>query len=168
MRKRRDCRIVNWRADDSNTDSLYFSDTRYTPASTSQEMFGRASPRNRSTLLSYATHMHLASSNINELIRLLAFAVLLHELLCISDRGRDYLSRCVAPVFGLKLNRLVHSAVHSVLMLFAASLCFTADPRLLPPTFLLLSLTILSYSIRLSNHLIVSWFFFLTLTIDFL
>ena len=112
--------------------------------------------------------MIVASANLNELIRLLAASVLLHELLYICDRGTDYVSRCVAPVFGLKLDRLVHSTIHILLMLVAAWLCLTADARLLPPMLLLLSLTIASFSIRLSNHLMVSWFFFLLLTIDFL
>lgn len=119
-------------------------------------------------MLSDANKVIVASSNLNELIRLLAFAVLLHELLCICDRGTDYVARCVAPVFGLKMNRSVHSVTHILLMLVAAGLCVTADARMLLPMFLLLSLAIASYSIRLSNHLMVSWFFFLMLTIDFL
>jgi hypothetical protein len=112
--------------------------------------------------------MIVASSNLNELIRLLAASVLLHELLNISNRGMDYVSRCVAPVFGLKLNRLVHSVIHILLMIVTAWLCLHPDARLLPPMLLLLSAVIASYSIRLSNHLVVSWFFFLTLTTDFL
>jgi len=46
-------------------------------------------------------------------------------------------------------------------------LCLSPDPRLLAPMLFLLSVTIASYSIRLSNHLMVSWFFLLLLTIDF-
>jgi hypothetical protein len=53
-------------------------------------------------------------------------------------------------------------------MIVAASLCLKPDGRLLPPMLLLLSAIIASYSIRLSNHLVVAWFFFLMLTIDFL
>lgn len=102
------------------------------------------------------------------MIRLLSISVLLHELLNVSNVGRDYVSRCVSPVFGLKLNPFVHSVIHILLVIVASGLSLTANPRLLLPMFLLLTLTIASYSIRLSNHLVVSWFFFLILTIDFL
>src|SRR5260221_14043457 len=112
--------------------------------------------------------MIVANPNLSEMIRLLSISVLLHELLNICNRGHDYVSQCVAPVFGLKLNPFVHSVVHVLLVIVAIGLSLTADTRLLPPMLLLLTLTIASYSIRLSNHLVVGWFFFLTLTIDFL
>jgi len=111
--------------------------------------------------------MILANTNLSEMIRLLSISVLLHELLNICNRGHDYVFQCVAPVFGLKLSPFIHSAIHILLLLVAAGLSFTADPRLLLPMLLLLTLTIASYSIRLSNHLVIGWFFFLTLTIDF-
>jgi hypothetical protein len=107
------------------------------------------------------------NSNLNVLVRLLAAAILIHELLNICKWGTDYVTRCVAPVLGLKLTRLAHSVIHILLMMVAAWLWLTADARLLLPMLLLLSLAIASYSIRLSNHLLVSWFFGLILTIDF-
>jgi hypothetical protein len=112
--------------------------------------------------------MIVANPNLSEMIRLLSISILLHELLNICNRGHDYVSQCVAPVFGLKLNPFVHSVIHVLLVIVAIGLSLTADTRLLPPMLLLLTLTIASYSIRLSNHLVVGWFFFLTLTIDFL
>src|SRR5258706_10675417 len=105
--------------------------------------------------------MIIANPNFSELTRLLSISVLLHELLNICNWGPDYVSRCVAPVFGLKLNRFVHSVIHILLVIVAVGLTLTADARLLLPMSLLLSLTIASYSIRLSNHLVVCWFFFL-------
>jgi hypothetical protein len=109
----------------------------------------------------------MASSDLNEMVRLLAAAILIHELLNICKWGTDYVSRCVAPVLGLKLNRFAHSLIHSLLMIVAGWMCLLPDARLLLPMLILLSATIASYSIRLSNHLVVSWFFLLALTIDF-
>jgi hypothetical protein len=109
-----------------------------------------------------------ADSNLPESIRFLASSILIHELLGISNWGTDYLSRCVAPVFGLRLGPFSHSLIHILLIAVTAWLCLTADPRFLTPLFILLTLTIASYSIRLSNHLVVSWFLILVLMLDFL
>lgn len=110
----------------------------------------------------------METSNLNEMVRLLAAAILIHELLNICKWGTDYVSRSVAPVLGLRLNRFTHSLVHSLLIIVAGWMCLLPDARLLLPMFILLSATIASYSIRLSNHLMVSWFFVLAVTIDFL
>ena len=115
---------------------------------------------------SCVTAMLMASVNLNEMIRLLAAAILFHELLSTCKWGTDYLSKCVAPVLGLELHRLTHSLIHSVLMIVAGWMCLFPDARLFLPMFILLSATIASYSIRLSNHLIVVWFFILAVTID--
>lgn len=106
--------------------------------------------------------------NFGQLIWLLAVSILLHEFLYVCNRGPDHISRCVAPVFGLRLTPHLHSLLHILLIIAAASLFLTGDPRLLAVNLILLTLTIASYSIRLSNHLLLSWFFFLIPTIDFL
>src|SRR5258707_2936108 len=112
--------------------------------------------------------MIAANPDFSQFIRLLAVSILLHEFLYICNRGPDYISRCVAPVFGLRLTPYLHSLIHIFLIVAAASLLLTADARLLVVTLILLTVTLASYSIRLPNHLLLTWFFFLIATVDFL
>lgn len=107
-----------------------------------------------------------ANPDLSQLVRLLAGSVLLHELLYFCNRGPDYISKCVAPVFGLKLRPYLHSLIHILLIVTAASLLLTAETWLSGIILILLTLIIASYSIRLSNHLLLSWFSFIILTID--
>ena len=90
---------------------------------------------------------------------LLATAVLLHELLYVTRDGRVYLERCFVPTFGLQLGARSHSGVHFGLM--AACVWMAIRPTSWPAhvaLFVLLSLVIASYSLRLSNHLVLAWF----------
>ena len=90
---------------------------------------------------------------------LLAGGILLHELMYVVRDGRIYLERCFVPTFGLQLGPRMHAALH--LSLMAACLWMAALPEAPAghvAVFVLLCLVIASYSLRLSNHLIVAWF----------
>lgn len=92
-------------------------------------------------------------------VRLLGLALLLHELLYIFRDGRDYLARCFLPVLGLQLGARAHALLH--LSLVGASLWLTIgpdQPLAAEACLALLSLVIASYSLRLSNHLVLGWF----------
>src|SRR5689334_19127129 len=92
-------------------------------------------------------------------VRLLGLALLLHELLYIFRDGRDYLARCFLPVLGLQLGARTHSLLHLALVAASAWLTIApAQPSAALTCLLLLSLVIASYSLRLSNHLILGWF----------
>jgi hypothetical protein len=90
---------------------------------------------------------------------LLAVAILLHELLYVTRDGCVYLERCFVPTLGLQLNSRWHVAAHLGLM--TACVWMAVRPTSWPGhvvVLLVLSLVIASYSLRLSNHLIVAWF----------
>jgi hypothetical protein len=90
---------------------------------------------------------------------LLAGGILLHELTYIVRDGRVYLERCFVPTFGLQLGPRTHASLHLALMAAcAAMVAVPAAPAGHIAVLALLSLVIASYSLRLSNHLVVAWF----------
>ena len=93
-------------------------------------------------------------------IRLLALALLAHELLYLTRDGEEYLKRCFVPTLGLRLGSRAHYALHLV---FMAACGWTAvQPDAVAAhlaVFVLLLLVIASYSLRVSNHLVLSAFF---------
>ncbi|EAU66296.1 conserved hypothetical protein [Stigmatella aurantiaca DW4/3-1] len=95
---------------------------------------------------------------------MLAAAILIHEALYIFRDGPSYLTNCFLPTFGLKLNPRAHAWVHGGLMAICGALLFMPQSGWLLLTCLgFLTLVISSYSLRLSNHLILAWFMVLTL-----
>lgn len=102
-------------------------------------------------------------------LRLFALAVLIHEALWLSQDGDTYFSCCFLPALGLWLPRAQVRAAHLALMALAAALLF--QPQfwpLYPALLVVLSLVIASYSLRLSNHLVIAWFMALVLCLDLL
>lgn len=100
-------------------------------------------------------------------IRLLSLGLLLHEATYISTGGLKYLTRCIAPTFGLHLPPQVHGFLHLSFIVISVILLIEPNAaQLYGVFFLLLSLIILSYSIRLSNHLLLAWFFLGFLCLD--
>jgi hypothetical protein len=99
-------------------------------------------------------------------VSLLAAAVLAHELLYVTRDGREYLDRCFVPTFGLQLSPRMHRWAHIALMVACAAMAMLPAMRLLHVvTFVLLTIVIASYSLRLSNHLVLAWFMFVVLLI---
>ncbi|ATB42182.1 hypothetical protein CYFUS_007659 [Cystobacter fuscus] len=95
---------------------------------------------------------------------MLAGAILIHEALYIFRDGLGYLTNCFLPTFGLRLGPRAHAWVHGGLMATCGALLFMPQAGWLQLTCLgFLSLVIASYSLRLSNHLILAWFMMLTL-----
>jgi len=91
--------------------------------------------------------------------RLLGVGLLLHESVYLADWGWRYYQRCFAPALGLRVAGLQRAVLH--LLHAAAALVVVIDPR--PATLgvlaLTLSLVIAAYPVRLSNHLVLAWFF---------
>jgi hypothetical protein len=97
---------------------------------------------------------------------MLAGALFLHEALYVCRDGGQYLKRCFVPTFGLQLGPRLHAAIH--LALIAACLALVVWPRcawLYVLCLVLVTLVIASYSLRVSNHLILAWFMLLTLVL---
>lgn len=93
------------------------------------------------------------------LLRLIAGAILVHELLYLCRDGTDYLKRCFVPTLGLQLGEKGHAALHLALMANSALLVGLPQVGWLHVSLLvLLTLVIASYSLRVSNHLILAWF----------
>lgn len=96
------------------------------------------------------------------LVQALAAAILVHEALYVCRDGRAYLDQCFLPTFGLELRPRAHAAAHLALALGCALLLVWPDGAALQLfTFAMLSLVIASYSLRLSNHLVLAWFWLL-------
>jgi hypothetical protein len=101
--------------------------------------------------------------------QLFAFAVLVHEALWLCQDGDDYFSNCFLPAFGLFLGRRALRTLHCVLI----ALCLGVIVRphwwgLYPALLAALSLLAASFSLRLSNHLVLAWFMALVLCLDLL
>jgi hypothetical protein len=97
---------------------------------------------------------------------MIACSILVHDALYVCRDGKTYLVSCILPTFGLRLNAAGKLAVHAGLLLACAGLLW--DPMaaiLYPVCLLMLSLKIASYSLRLANHMIFSWFLLLLLCI---
>ncbi|SDD79035.1 hypothetical protein [Actinokineospora iranica] len=90
---------------------------------------------------------------------LLGAALLAHELLYLARDGGEYLRRCFVPTLGLRLRSRTHAVLHLAFM--AACVWMTVQPS--SPlahlaVFSLLLLVIASYSLRVSNHLVLALF----------
>lgn len=90
-----------------------------------------------------------------------------HEILYVSRDGRGYLENCFVPVFGLRLNNGPHAALHVAFMSACIALAFPGNDLAVSWLCLgLLTLVIASYSLRLSNHLVLCWFMLLGICMD--
>lgn len=101
--------------------------------------------------------------------RLFALALLFHEGLWVCQDGDTYLSCCFLPALGLRLSPRLLRTTHVTLI--ALCLAVLARPQLwalYPALLVALSLVIASYSLRLSNHLVIAWFMALLLCLDLL
>lgn len=97
-------------------------------------------------------------------VRMLAYALLMHETLYLCRDGSDYLRRSFLPTLGLRLAPRAHMALHLTFIGVCAWLTFAPQTWWLYPVLLvLISLVIASYSLRVSNHLVLSWFMLLAL-----
>jgi hypothetical protein len=101
--------------------------------------------------------------------RLLALAILVHEGVWICRGGDTYLSDCFLPAFGLSLSRSQMRAAHAALIGCCLGILLRPQLWLFYPALLIaLTVVIASYSLRLSNHLVVAWFMTLLLCLDLL
>ncbi|WP_035792318.1 hypothetical protein [Kitasatospora mediocidica] len=92
-------------------------------------------------------------------IRLLGAALLAHELLYLTRDGEEYLRRCFVPTLGLRLGSRAHYALHVAFMAVCAWMA--VQPSAVAAhlaVFVLLVLVIASYSLRVSNHLVLGAF----------
>ena len=99
-------------------------------------------------------------------VRMLSYALLMHETLYWCRDGNDYLVRSFLPTLGLRLSSRAYMTLHMTFM--AVCLWLLVLPQtwwLYPILLIILSLVIASYSLRVSNHLILSWFMVLTLCV---
>jgi hypothetical protein len=101
------------------------------------------------------------------IIRTFVISLLIHEMLIFSRNGKSYFTTCFLPVFGLCLLRYQLMFIHIMLVsICIAILLFPGFWFLYPILFVLLSIVIASYSMRLANHLVLAWFISLLLTIN--
>jgi hypothetical protein len=101
--------------------------------------------------------------------QLFALALLVHEGLWLCQDGNTYFSGCFLPTLGLRLKPWPMRATHLSLMgLCAAVLVAPQVVWLYPALLAALSLVLASFSLRLSNHLVVGWFMGLFLCLDLL
>lgn len=91
-------------------------------------------------------------------VRLFALALVVHQLLYICRDGAIYLSYCFLPTFGLNLGprqmRTAHLSLIGICIVLAIWPHFWG---LYPALLIVLSLIIASYSLRLTNHLVIAW-----------
>src|SRR3954447_3954769 len=92
-------------------------------------------------------------------VRLLALGLMLHELLYFASRGTAYFRDCVAPVLGLRLAPRAQVRAHAALIAICAAILLDPSAAWLYTLLLVpLSVVIASFSVRLSNHLVLAWF----------
>jgi hypothetical protein len=100
------------------------------------------------------------------LVRMLSYALLMHETLYLCRDGSNYLMRSFLPTLGLRLTPRAYMMLHTIFIGVCVWLLFIPQAWWLYPVLLvILSLVIASYSLRVSNHLILSWFMVLTLCV---
>ena len=92
-------------------------------------------------------------------VRMFSIGLLLHEAVYYADWGRYYFSRSFAPAFGIQFGPIAKPILHALyicnlLLLICKPYAFA------PRCVLLFTLTLVvgSASLRLSNHLVLSWF----------
>jgi hypothetical protein len=101
------------------------------------------------------------------LVRLFAVGILAHEALLICVEGRRYLTDTFLPAFGVGLGPRSRCAAHAVVVASCVALFVRPGEPLLAISLLVsLSLVIASYSLRLSNHLVIAWTLSLLLVLD--
>jgi len=99
-------------------------------------------------------------------VRLIACSILVHDLLYICRDGKSYITSCILPTFGLRLNEVGKVTVHLGLLFSCLGMIWQPMTLILYPICLaFLSLKIASYSLRLANHMIFAWFLLLLLCI---
>jgi hypothetical protein len=99
-------------------------------------------------------------------VRMLSYALLMHETLYLCRDGSDYLLRSFLPTLGLRLSPRAYMMLHVIFIGVCLWLMLMPQAWWLYPILLvILSLVIASYSLRVSNHLILSWFMVLTLCV---
>jgi hypothetical protein len=106
-------------------------------------------------------------SDDNLFVRFLGVALLLHETLYAADVGTAFFYKTFAPVFGVRVPRAVKLAFHLTLVATAIWLLVTPESPCARVTLLpVLTACCFAASARLSNHLVVAWFFALCLFAD--
>ena len=101
------------------------------------------------------------------IIQTLAYALLMHELLYICRDGFEYIEKNFLPTFGLKLTKKASRFSHVIFMILCCYNIFYPGSLLGSLLWLIsLGLVIASYSLRVSNHLILAWFALAVLVID--
>ena len=94
-------------------------------------------------------------------VQALACSILVHELLYVFRDGAIYLSRCFLPTFGLQLGPRGHAAAHVLLVVGCLGLLrFPGSVLVLSFALAAFVLVVASYSLRLSNHLMLVGFMF--------
>lgn len=99
-------------------------------------------------------------------VRMIAISILVHDALYICRDGKSYLTSCILPTFGLRLNGGSKLGVHLGLLISCLGIIWQPTAVFIYPICLIfLSLKIASYSLRLANHMIFAWFLILLLCI---
>jgi hypothetical protein len=99
-------------------------------------------------------------------LRLIALALLFHEILYLSSKGSKHLTDAVAPVLGLRLAPATNLFTHAAFVVTSVVLMLYPAVRLVPlASLIILSVVIASFPRRLPNHLAVAWFFLLAFTV---
>jgi hypothetical protein len=99
--------------------------------------------------------------------RALGLAIAVHQILYVSRDGTEYLFKCFVPTLGVQLGPRSHCTAHILLTILSLAIVIAPGSRLLCCLCLTaLTLVIASYSLRVSNHLILCWFLLLILCVD--
>lgn len=99
-------------------------------------------------------------------VQLIGSGLLLHELVYLSSKGGGHLVETTAPVLGLRVPAPLCVVLHLGIVLGSASLVLAPTAAGIVTSLVVLSLRIACFPVRLSNHLIVAWFFLLALSLD--
>jgi hypothetical protein len=100
-------------------------------------------------------------------VRILALALLIHEVLKFCMEGRAYFVGTFCPTFGLRLTPAAAAASHVALAAVCSALLAHPGWYALYPTLLVaLTVVVASYPLRLSNHLVVAWFLCAIICLD--
>jgi hypothetical protein len=100
-------------------------------------------------------------------LKLIAFGIIIHDLVYYSSLGKKYFRTSISPVFGLNLTQGHKTLLHILITINAIVLIIYQFPQIVLgySLFILFTIACASFSKRLPNHFAAIWFFLLSINI---
>jgi hypothetical protein len=101
---------------------------------------------------------------MSNLISLLCLGLIFHQLIGYLVDGKHYFTNHIAPTFNIHFNKKVKVIIHAVFTgLCVGCIFYPVNAILIAALFIGLTFVIISYPVRLSNHLILAWFILISI-----